>query len=78
MIIKPKPWYPKTGDLVAIPELGAIPAGVRQHSSYGIVVKSSVLLKRCAVYFDGTIKWFDTIILMPLWSTDGTWLQFGK
>ena len=79
MVLKPKTWLPEIGDLVAVPELGIAPAaGIRQKSSYGIVVGWNSNQKRSAIFFQGGVKWFDNIILMPLWNKEGEWLQVGK
>ena len=78
MILKPYTWFPKSGDLVAIPQFGAQVPGLRQKSFYGIVIFNSPMTESCAVFFEGGIKWFNNVVLMPLWDTEGTWLQTGK
>ena len=78
MIFNQHIWSPKIGDLVAIPQLGALAPGIRQKSFYGIVMINSQLTESCAIFFEGGIKWFDHVILMPLWDLEGTWLQTGK
>jgi hypothetical protein len=78
MIFNPHIWSPKIGDLVAIPQLGALAPGIRQKSFYGIVIIHSPMTESCAIFFEGGIKWFDNVILMPLWDVEGTWLQTGK
>ena len=78
MIIKPQIWLAMIGDLVAVGTLSIVAPRVRQNSSYRIVINHSSIYEKCAILVEGRICWFDNIVLMPLWSINGSWLQVGK
>ena len=71
-------WFPKEGDLVAVPlELTTVP-GLRPRCCYGIVVRESdsdfpgVWWK---IYYSGKIEEMHIHVIRPLCDSEGKWLQ---
>ena len=68
-------WFPKEGDLVAVPALRAKVPGVVGNCSYGIVVRESPQSEFAGcwwdIYFDGVLETLHIQTITPLQDWEG-------
>ena len=79
MDLKRKRWFPKPGDLVAVPYDDIFFARADGSCSYGIVVKETDSSDFTGVwwdvFFEGGVKSLNIQIITPLWDSEGVCLR---
>ena len=73
-----KRWFPKVGDLVAVPDDRAIIPGVRARCAYGIVMSESnsdFPGVWWTIFYNGKKESLHIHAIQPMWDLQGRWLQ---
>ena len=74
-------WFPRVGDLVAVPCCQA-PPGVKRECDYGIIIGPTKAVEFRGSYFDvychGVLLSLHIQEIVPMWDKKGDWLQIGK
>lgn len=80
---KSKRWFPKQGDLVAVPYSSSNSNNTTKNCAYGIVMKETFELNNdnkftgvwWDVFFQGNVKSLNIQIITPLWDSEGICLR---
>ena len=73
-----KRWFPKVGDLVAVPYEGEVVPGVIGRCSYGLVLyESDSDFKGVwwTIFYNGKRESLHIHVIKPIMDLHGTWLQ---
>tara|TARA_Y100001970_G_scaffold293478_1_gene440527 strand:+ start:6891 stop:7130 length:240 start_codon:yes stop_codon:yes gene_type:complete len=72
-------WFPREGDLVAVPAMKVRGPGVRANCSYGLVIRESPHSEFKGAWwdimFDGILQSIHIQVINPICDKEGEWIQ---
>jgi hypothetical protein len=72
-------WFPKKGDLVAVPAMIQKAIGIKERCSYGLVIRETAGSDFPGVWwdilFDGVMQSLHIQVISPLFDKEGGWLK---